>query len=273
MLKFDPLPAKNRGLLWGGVVLGAGVLIALGWYTVHRPFSFTAYLLGLGWFLLAVLWVVYTYRVWALERLRYEVDRNGLYVRWGWATFTLPMPMMEEVHPPGLSLSLPQRWWQWPASYVGRWDVGEKKLFLFSSRPVEEMWFFCGPQVCVGVSPQDGQGLVKALNDRRRLGLTREHTLGWRYPSLLQHAFWQDTVALIALASGLLLLIALWGEVASRSMYPILRRTATVATLLLLGDWLLGWSLYRRERVLALTLWWTGSALLLVFLIHLWTGP
>lgn len=265
-----PLPKRNTlgvlALLWGlGLLLGARLLLT-------RPFDLTTYGLGLLWGLLFLAWVLFTYRLWALSRLTYWVDRNGLYVRWGWSTFVFPMTAMDTVHEPGLPVPVRGRWWDWPARYVGTWQWGDKRLHLYSTLPPERAWFLCGPQACLGISPREGKALVEALNRRRRLGPTRLLSEGRVYPRWLRARFWQDSPALAFLAAGLLLLLLLWGEVAARPAIAPVHRTARVATLILGGDWLLGARLYRRERVLALTLWGAGAMLLAVLLIHLWTG-
>ena len=71
---------------------------------------------------------------------------------------------------------------------------------------------------------------------------------------------------------GALLLVVLWGEVSIRAPLIGVQQVAQVVTLLVLGDWVLGAMLYRRERLAALVLWWTGALMVAAFLVHLWVG-
>ena len=272
-MEFDPHPLDHRGRLWALALAWGGILLLAAFWLLHQPFSIGTYVGGLLIGVGAVAWGVVLYRLWAISRLRYRVDRNGLHIPWGATTFVLPMRSITDVHPPGtLPLRLARAWWRWPAPYVGQWTIDGRPLYVFATRPFAAMWFLCSPNACVGITPKDGDALLAALDRRRRLGPTRELPMEWVYPRLIRFSLWQDTTALTALISGALLLLLLWGEVAIRTPMIGVLQVARVVTLLLLGDILLGAFFYTRERVLALTLWWTGVFIVATFLVHLWVG-
>jgi len=265
-----PLP-HARG--WGLIALLWLLLLLLGGAWIKgQAFTLGTYLIGLGLGGATLAWLGYLYRLYALIRLRYRVDRNGLYVRWGLGTFVLPMRYIHDVQRPGVRAHLSRRWWRLPAPFVGEWILGKRRLVTFSTRPLDRMWFFCGPDLCLGISPADGEAFLAALRQRRRLGATRELAPGWQYPSLLHARLFQDGVALTTLLGSALLLLLLWGAAAARSSLIEVVRTTRMVTFLAAVDGGLGALFYRRERFPALIIWWTGAAVVAIFLVHLWVG-
>lgn len=272
-MTFPALPARHRGFLWTALFVGWIVLLLSAVFLVRQPFSFPSYLGWLGVLFLSILWGIFTYRAAALMRLQYTVDRDALRVRWGWSTFVVPMGEITEVYPPGrLSDLPPSPWWRWPAPHVWSRAEGDRAWYMFGTRAASELWFFCGSGFCVGISPIDGEALLKEVNRRRALGVNRRLTLGWQHPRVVRWRFWQDTYTLLGGLAGLVFLALLWGEAARRSALPTPQRIAGLGSLLLIVDWLLGLALYRRERLATLILWWAGSAVLAVLLLGLWTS-
>ncbi len=271
-MTFAAVPAPHRyrwvvflALIGGGVLLG-------GWFVVQQPFSLFTYLLGLGVVVLALTLAYLFYRLLALALLRYEVDRDALRVRWGWSTFVVPMHEIQAVYPPGRLQPLPSSpWWTWPARHVWTRDVEGRTWYMFGTQPPEHMWLFWGQDFCLGISPRDGERMLREVNRRRALGVNRRLRRGWQRPGLARWRFWSDTYALLGWLAGLVFLLLLWGEVARRAELLTPWRLAQLGTLLLGIDWVLGLLLYRRERLAALALWWAGSALLVVLLLGLWT--
>lgn len=272
-MTFRPLPPLKRFYDWGALVAGWLVLFLLVTLWSQRPFSFTTYIGWLALIALGIVWGLLTYRAVALARMRYSVDRNALRVRWGWSTLVVPMPEIIEVHRPG-SVEPPSSasWWRWPAPHVWRRKDGERTWYAFATRPLSEAWIFCGADVCLAISPEDGEALLREVNRRRALGANRRLALGWEHPRLARWRIWQDTYALLGWLAGVVFLVLIWGEAARRADLPTPQRLAELSTLVLAVDWILGLIAYRRERLAALLLWWTGSVVLAVLLIGLWTS-
>ncbi len=272
-MTFRALPAQHRGNLWTTIVAGWVVLLLVVVFLTQQPFSLPVYLGWLAVLAALVAWGIATYRAVALMRLQYTVDRDALRVRWGWSTFVVPMSEIREVYRPGRLSDIPAPpWWRWPALHVWARAEGERVWYMFGTRDVSNLWFFCGPGFCVGISPTDGEALLKEVNRRRALGANRRLTLGWEHPRVARWRFWQDTYALLGWLAGFVFLAFLWGEAARRAELPTPRRLAELGTLLLAVDWLLGLAFYRRERLASLILWWTGGGMLAVLLIGLWTS-
>ena len=272
-MTFPALPIPRRGALWAILVGGWGLLGGAALFLTRQPFSFPTYLGGLAVLAFLILWAMCTYRALALTRLRYAVDRDALRVRWGWSTFVVPMGAIREVYKPGrLTPERSSPWWRWPALHVWAHREGGRTWYLFGTRPPSDLWFFCGAGFCVGISPADGERLLREVNRRRALGVNRHVPLGWVHPRVARWRFWQDTYALLGWLAGLVFLLLLWGEAARRAELPTPLRMAELGTFLLGVDWLLGLVLYRRERLAALALWWAGSSVLAVLLLGLWTS-
>ncbi len=272
-MTFSSLPHRQRGNLWTALVTGWMVIAAIVFFLARQPFSLVTYL---GWLMVVAflaIWGLCTYRAFALERLQYSLDRDALRVRWGWSTFVIPMQEIRHVHRPGNLRGIPlSPWWHWPARHVWIRQTDGRAWYLFGTRPPEQMWFFCGDDFCVGISPADGEGLLRELNRRRALGVNRALARGWRHPRVARWRFWQDGYALAGWLAGVLFLVLLWGEAARRAELSRPLRLAELGTFTLMVDWLLGAVLYRRERPAALALWWAGSALLATLILGLWTS-
>ncbi len=264
-----PYPHRRYIRLGTAILWPLLIGLVVGW--ARRPFSLVTYL---GWLILGGLVlgaVVYTYRVWSLERLRYFLDRDGVYVRWGEAVFAFPMRYAKRVHygVPPEDPPQPSRW-MWPAFYVWMGEHGGKRWYIFASVPWEEALFLCGDETCLGISPTEGEDFVRAMNARRALGPNRAISLGWRLPRPARWRVWQDSVALSGWMAGLILLVLLWGEAAIRTDLPRIFLMARLGAFLWVVDWLLGMVVYPRDRLAGVILWWGGSFVLALLLIGLW---
>ncbi len=267
-----PATRPPRWRIWGTGVMCLWLGWAAGWGVLGSlPFSLSAYLAWLAWSVAGAGLLVVTYRLWALLRLRYTVTRDGITVHWGWSAFFVPMHALQDVRS-GPKVNLHKRWWRWPALYVGHMRVRARDIYGFGTLPWDEALSLCGPRVCVVLTPADRAAFLTALNQRRRLGPTRNRPLGWSHPAFFRWSLWRDAPALGALVGLIVLLLVLWGEVAARGVAPGSHRMLTLATLMTLGDGLLGGGLYPRHRWAALLLWWGGVTIVGILLLALWTG-
>ncbi len=273
MITFKPLSPLRSGYVRAALIVGWLLLLFAISLWVKRPFSFITYLGGLVLLGLVVLWGVVTYRALALKRLAYTIDRNALRVRWGWSTLVVPMPDITHVYRPG-KVQSPRAfaWWRWPAPHVWTYAEEGRTWYFLATRAPDDLWFFCGDDFCVGLSPEDGEALVREVNRRRALGPSQRLRFGWVPPRPARWRIWQDVYALLGWLGGVVFLVLIWGEAARRADLPTPRRLAELATLVFAADWLLGMIAYRRERLAALLLWWGGSIVLAVLLIGLWTS-
>ncbi len=272
-MTFRAVPHPRRFWLWLGVAGGGLVLAGVFLLLARADFSPRVYVGWLVWGAALILFAMYAYRVWALDRLRYTVTRDALRIRWGVSTFVVPMAEVGAVRN-GRVEGAPDggAWWRWPALYVGRDEAQPREWILFSTCPPEQTVYLCGPRLCVGLSPQDSARFVEAINRRRALGPNRSLAIGWEHPRVVRWRLWQDSWALAGLLVSLVMVILLWGEAAMRPEFPRMMRLARLGTLLLLLNWAWGALLYVRERVLALALWWGGSLVLVILLLGLWMG-
>lgn len=272
-MSFSVTPAPYRRWAWSG--LGLAVALDVLWAAAlwQRPLSRPTYAAWVLWAVWGLAVIVYAYRCWALDRLAYHVDRNGVYIRWGHSTFVVPMVLLREVHPPGTDTPhFPLRWWRWPALYVGPEVDQGREWHFFATVPPAEQWILCGDRICIGLSPENSQALVVALDRRRALGPNRSLRLGWQRPGLWRWRLWEDSSALFGLLANGLVMLLLWGESVSRAGEFHARVLVTVTTSLVLGNLLLGGFLYRHHRFPTLVLWWVSVFLQVVILMTFWVG-
>jgi len=272
-MTFDALPARYQKWAWLGFLGASTVAVAGGLLLVHQSLTLLTYTAWIAWGLWVLGVVFYGYRLWALHRLAYHVNRDGVYVRWGHSTFVLPMAEMHSVHPPGEKpLDFPARWWRWPALYVGEELASGRRVRCFATVPVDQQWLLCGDTACLGVSPRDGQRLLLEMNRRRGLGPNRSLASGWRRPRLWRWRFWEDGTAVLSLLANALVLVLLWGEATARGREGQAQLLVGMTTLLVGLNVLLGILFYRRHRFLTLILWSSAVIVQLIILLRFWVG-
>jgi hypothetical protein len=283
-------PGRALGLLLGlvflALALGAAVLgvIQLGrvgfsaWIAVWIALP----LLGLP------LALVVAYRLHGVLTARYQLDRDGLMLRWGLSIERVPLADVLEVRPPTPDEGplRPGRGLWWPGCLIGRRTVGDLgEVEFFATTGPEGMLLVRLPDRWLAISPSDRDGFRQAYVDAVRMG-SLERIAGQRLR--LFNRVWADRWAQALVLSGLtasLLLLAFLAFQAStlptqvafgfdpygqpESLVPPTRLLLLpmIAGFCWLTDLVIGLWLYRRDdqRPLAYGLW--GIAVLVAGLL------
>lgn len=209
-------------LLFAGaaiIVLGARLVLALA-----RPPQEWAISTGLyGQFVVLVLLLVAAgfllYRVVGVLTLSYEVDRNGLYIHWLGNRAIIPIDHIERMDSGAPGVHLPWRFLQGVGYYWGQGVSSEgKPVHLFSTISPRRALFLHTATAAYAISPNDLDGFVQHLEQRRRIGAVKPLTPTYQRGRFFFYAFWKDSTVRWSLVVAGLFHLLLLGLVAAR--YP-----------------------------------------------------
>lgn len=195
-------------LLGGGAIVGAQRLAGIlrgpleDWPITLTTFGLVlAVLAGV----LGGLWLLW----YALRRasLRYEMDRNAIYVRrWG-SNYTIPLHQITAVSNPDRATSAT------PTLRFGAGSLAQSLLITTRQRQYR-------------LTLQQRDLFAHELHERRQLGIVQQLGEGWTWTRPTWHAFWGTATVRWLLAAILLLNLAAWSVLAWR--YPLLPETIPV---------------------------------------------
>lgn len=190
-------PSKRAGLLFHGALLV--VLAVLAAWAILNLSQATAGLPFVAYLVLAVLAFapipVLGYRLYALFRAQYILDRNSLELRWGLRDEVIPLsdiewvrPIQDLTHPLGLPpLST-------PGALLGfhrHRDLGVVE-FLASAR--HRLLLIATPRRVYAISPSDPAGFLETFARAVELGSLRTTKSKSQFPSFVIIEAWQDGV-------------------------------------------------------------------------------
>ncbi len=212
------LPAAKTDVAQEGLLLAfgsfvAGILILM--LVIKRPWGIVSYLLLLIAILVTAVAARLAYRSYALMRLRYQINRDAVFIYWGWSRYTLPLPNIEgiraqrtpEIEPP---LSRWQAIWRWPAAFVGRTLTANGPVFVLASQPTpQQLLLEVNRGIPCALSPADPEAFLQTLSIRHHLGPNRRLEAGFSAPVLWRAPLLHDRLALSLLLTGWLLLFGL----------------------------------------------------------------
>jgi hypothetical protein len=292
--------ATAVGLAAGAVVLGR-LIISRGGISLQEPLSPLALTLGAVILLDLVLLALLIYWSMAALRLHYRLDRNGLIIRWGASRLVVPMERIQAVMPGGETLRLAQgdtgdqgsTGWRsfrgigWAGLRAGRARFSDgRPVRLFTTSSLAESAVVLTPNAAYVISPRERDAFVQAWQDRRPLGPTQHWQEGEQRGRLLTLPIWRDGLAWTLIGLGLLANLALhiyltfvFDQLPARLSFHFnvlgqpdriadrteILRLPQVAFLMLSLDLILGFAIYRRQRVAAYLVW--GGGLVVQWLV------
>ncbi|MFN2199384.1 MAG: PH domain-containing protein [Anaerolineales bacterium] len=218
------------------------------------------------------------YRLRALQRSRYIIERDGIRLRWGLRAVDLPMNTIDWVHPrEDLLTALPMPPIRWPGSIFGismRPLPGAARVEYLAST-TRQLVLIGTPERVYAISPQDSEAFLAAYQHAIEMGSLSPIPPLSEQPSFLLAEVWrsQPTRYLLLAAVLLAMVLFIWVSLLlptlegvrlgpTGSPQELLPATALLllpflnATFLVL-DWSLGLYFYRHERrrPLAYLLW------------------
>ncbi len=282
-----------RGLSIGIGLMAAIILVDVG--LIHlaatRSLSIGTFIIGLAVLVSPGLLGLIGYWLYGLARSGYSLDRNALIIHWGPTEQTIPTGQIERVLM-GDEVEGHIQFYggMWPGHCVGYGEVpGAGPALFYATVPPRRQIYVVTPGLTYGISPADRDGFLGALHKRLQMGPTQVVEQSSRRPGFLDWPIWQNRAGMALLAVGLLAVLALIGLLCFQ--FPALPRMVPlhfdaagnpdrlglqgqifilplIGLLVLLLNGVLGWLVYRRERVAAYLLW--GGAVLVQVLV--WTA-
>lgn len=216
--------------------------------------------------------------------LRYNLDRNGLIIRWIGTQQCVPIRDIQRIvsghHFEGTIVH--RRGLRWPGHERGVGMVpGIGRTRFLANRPLGDQLLLVAPGEAYGISPRDPEGFIQAYEARRQLGPNRLLDRGVDRGRLLTWPLWTDHTAWVLLGIAIIVNLALFGYLGSR--YPsldlqlplhfdnqgLVDRIGTrielftlpiIGLIILVTNTVLGLLLYRRERAGSYLLWGAAAA-------------
>ncbi len=217
-MTFKPFPSSDRwyGLLAILGLLGLDVLAVRA--VTARPVDGESFLLVL-WVLGSLLAVIYLgYRTVGAFTLAYWVDRDGVTLVWGPTRQIVPMGQIQRIQRgtagPALNRAYP---WHWPYRDRRRMVCADVPVLnSYATRsPVKQVILVTAGE-CYGLSPDDPERFLAALQARYALGAARPLQTELRRPPFWTWGLWRDRAALALIGLGLLGVLILFGALCFR---------------------------------------------------------
>lgn len=246
------------------------------------------YLALIGLSLAAVPFLIY--RLYALHRSRYILERGGVILEWGWRSEVIPMDRIQWIYPADQLEPQPRPpWIRWPGSVLGsRGNLQEGKLVFLASRAKDLVVIAAGKRY-YGISPPDSGQFLETYQQLTELGsiyilpAQTAHPVGFLSEISTQRpALWSFVIGGLLSISLLIWTLAVipsrerisLGFSPQGTPYPPLESVRLILlpiinTTAYLANLILGFFLFRREenRLMAYLLW--GSSILVGAVFHI----
>jgi hypothetical protein len=195
-----------------GAILGFTLVVVwLFLLAVRAPLGLLFLLYLLGALFLAVPIPVLVYRLYALLRSYYELDRNGIRLQWGFRAEDIPMAnvlwvqMMEDTDTP---IILPR--FRWPGAVLGSQVEEHLGPVEFIASEAESLLFIGTPEKVFAISPEEPSLFLQVFREKTELGSLAPFPPYSAYPRFLPLDIWRLSSIRIFLIICLVLSIALF---------------------------------------------------------------
>jgi len=272
------------------IVVLAAIVGVLAFLIYRRPISplLTLYLVigGVALILLPFL----AYRLYALSRANYNLDRDRLALKWGLRVESIPIPDIEWIRPMStLAEPLPLPFLSLPGSVLGtrrHADLGEVEYL--ASDPKSLLLVATSHKV-FAISPESASVFLEDVQRALEMGSLSPVPSQSVYPSFVVSQAWDSLLARFLWLAGLFLNIGLIAWVSL--MVPSLGRVSlgflpsglprqpspglwlmllpVVSLVFFLGGWVTGLIIYRRpdHRPMAFIVWTSSAIASFLFLL------
>ena len=206
-------PARLRGLLFNlGMVVFLGLIAtAMMLLAVNTPLGPTFLLYLLAALLVAAPVPLLLYRAYSLWTGRYQIDRNGVRLKWGFREENISIYDIEYIEYAAdllFPLELPRL--RWPGALTGRTRQDKLGLVEFmASDPENLVMIGTGEHVYV-ISPENAAGFIRVYREAGELGSLSPYEPYSSYPQFLLADIWRDRITRGLLIATLILSLALF---------------------------------------------------------------
>lgn len=230
------------------------------------------------------------YRLYALHRAYYLLNRGGMHLQWGWRQVTVPFQEINWVYP-AEDLHNPPRppLFSWSGAVLGIRKPGSSSTVEFIASRKKDLIVISAEGRYFVISPQDPDKFQQTVSRLMELGSLEAVPAQSIRPSLMFSTLREEKIVLIELGAGLLLNLTLlsWVLLLIRNRdsvslgfspagvpYPALESIRLILLPILnftsyLTNFLLGLFLYRKpeNKPFAYLLW--GGSVIIAVLFHL----
>jgi hypothetical protein len=288
-------------------LLFIGLVVALDAWLLHRLLSqsirsqqidLLSFLMGVVVLVSVPLLVLLAYQTLSCLTLRYRLNRNGLFVRWGGTQQIIPIRDIQRILS-GSQLGgeiVHRQGVRWPGHERGEGLVpGIGRTRFLATRPLADQLLVVTPGLAFGISPAEPEGFRQAFEARRELGPNRLLERKVRRARWLTWPLWTDQTAWALLGLAVVVNLGLFGYLSARFpgldlQLPLHFNNQGMADrigakvelfalpiigLIILGtNLILGLLLYRRERAGSYLLWGAAAAAQALFWLAIFSiGP
>ncbi len=285
-------PQKRRGIIMHSVILLALLSISIiGFIILSRsqvgPAFLTALLIAIGTFILIPF---FGYRLYALMRANYKLDRDSFSIHWGLRVEDIPLSDIEWMRPAGdLTNPLILPAFRLPGSIVGVRRHPDLGVVEFMASEEKDLLLVATAKRVYVISPKDANALTQTFARATELGSLSPVTGKSEFPSFVIAQAWEAPLTRFLWLGALFLNIGMlvWAALIIPSLKsislgfnatgaPLANAPAVQLILLPITSLLLsvtGWSaglyFYRweKERALAYIVWASNMASCFLFLI------
>ncbi|NCP85903.1 MAG: hypothetical protein CO094_12060 [Anaerolineae bacterium CG_4_9_14_3_um_filter_57_17] len=285
-------PPKQRGYL-----VHLALMAALGLLAVFAAWNVYGVPLDLRFSLFIALFLAtflplpaLAYRVYALSRASYGLDRNTLRLTWGLRSEEIPVGDVEWLRPADdLTTPLALPWLRLPGGILGVTRHPDLREVEFLASRADSLLLVATARQVYAISPADPAAFAAAFQKTVEMGSLRNAESRSEYPSFVVGLAWENRLARGLWVAGLLINLGLlvWASILLPGLqrlplgFDTLGRPIDLApagqlilipllsALLALAGWLAGLFFYRREelRPLALAVWLSSALSSLSFLL------
>lgn len=221
-------PPRQRGLLFHGLIilaLGAASALAFMFGLNQKVGGYFVLLLLISLLLFAPLPLI-IYRVYALSRAAYRLERDGLRLRWGLRAEDIPLPEVEWVRRAAdLASDLPLPPLSWPGAILGTVKVQDLGPVEYLASTTQSLVLIATTQKVYAISPEDHAAFLRSFQRSLEMGSLSPLSSVSVLPAAYLSTIWSNVVArlllLLGLALNLLLFIGVSLLIPSLSMVSL----------------------------------------------------
>ncbi len=208
--KFTPSTPRGNLILGGLVAAFLALAVVLFWLTsiTNAAWQFSLYLIG-GIFACFPLPML-SYRLLALNRAAYSMDRNALTLHWGLRTEVLPINLIEWVRPvEDLAADLPLPNLPIPGALIGVKQIEGLGRVEFMADSLANGLLVAMPDTVYVVSPSDPRGFLALFHRFIEMGSLENIKAESVLPSFILGKVWDDRLARTLIITSFILELAL----------------------------------------------------------------
>jgi hypothetical protein len=208
-------PSRQRGSLYLGGLLSLFLLLAAAffWLSANTQTGWLFVLYLAGGIAACLPMPMLTYRLVALHRAYYDIDRNALTLHWGLRTEILPLQIIEWYRPlTDLTAPLPTPPMPLAGAYIGIRMIEGLGKVEYLADSYENGLLIAAPHSVFVISPALPDEFLATFHRGIEMGSLETVEAESIQPSFVLNKLWDDRVARILILSslGLGLLLTLW---------------------------------------------------------------